>query len=61
MDHTEHKETQSDSDFEAMMKARLDANFSGAQKAPTVSDDRLREMNKRLPAWSLEPPYNFLK
>lgn len=26
-----------------------------------VSDERLREMNKQLPSWSLEPPFSFLK
>lgn len=26
-----------------------------------VSDNRLKEMNKKLPAWSLEPPFGFLK
>lgn len=57
----DQKNTPNDSDFEEMMKARLDANFSGGKKAPAVSDDRLREMSKKLPAWSLEPPYQFLK
>lgn len=26
-----------------------------------VSDERLKEMNKKLPSWSLEPPFSFLK
>ena len=26
-----------------------------------VSDERLKEMNKKLPNWSLEPPFSFLK
>ena len=26
-----------------------------------ISDERLKEMNKKLPEWSLEPPYSFLK
>lgn len=49
-------------DFEAMMEQRLQANFADAGKAKTdVSNERLREMNKKLPSWSLEPPYNFLR
>ena len=49
-------------DFEAMMEQRLQANFAEAGKAGTdVSNERLKEMNKKLPSWSLEPPYSFLR
>lgn len=49
-------------DFETMMEERLQANFAGAGKGNTdVSNERLKEMNKKLPSWSLEPPYNFLR
>ena len=34
---------------------------SGGGKGYDVSDERLREMNKRLPAWNLEPPFSALK
>ena len=26
-----------------------------------MSDDRLREVEKSLPSWSLEPPFSYLK
>ena len=30
-------------------------------KVTSVSNDKLKEMNKKLPAWSLEPPFSFFK
>lgn len=49
-------------DFETMMEQRLQANFTDVGKANAdVSNERLKEMNKKLPSWSLEPPYNFLR
>ena len=49
-------------DFETMMEHRLQANFTDVGKANAdVSNERLKEMNKQLPSWSLEPPYNFLR
>ena len=58
---TEEKNPQID-DFEAMMEARIRENFNTpAQSGASASNDRLREMNKKLPSWSLEPPYSFLK
>ena len=49
-------------DFEAMMEARIRENFNTpAQSGASASNERLREMNKKLPSWSLEPPYSFLK
>ena len=49
-------------DFEAMMEERIRQNFSApAQAGASASNERLREMNKKLPSWSLEPPYSFLK
>ncbi|MDO4623172.1 MAG: hypothetical protein Q4B22_09485 [Eubacteriales bacterium] len=49
-------------DFETMMEQRIQQNFSeaGGPKAE-VSNARLKEMNKKLPSWSLEPPYSFLR
>ena len=51
-----------DIEFEQMMEQRIRDNFS----TPTadgvqISDERLREMSKKRPDWSLEPPYSFLK
>lgn len=49
-------------DFEQMMEQRIRDNFAAPQKENAgFSDERLKEMNKKLPAWSLEPPFNFLK
>ena len=51
-----------DLEFEQMMEQRIRDNFAvpGAGKAE-ISDERLKEMSKKLPSWSLEPPYSFLK
>lgn len=49
-------------DFEAMMEQRIQQNFSEAKGPKTdVSNERLKEMSKKLPSWSLEPPYSFLR
>lgn len=49
-------------EFESMMEARIRDEFSRpAESGASASNERLREMNKRLPDWSLEPPYSFLK
>lgn len=53
---------QEEMEFEAMMEQRIQANFADAgQPKADVSNERLKEMNKKLPSWSLEPPYSFLK
>lgn len=58
-----NNESQNTASFEDTMNARMNAYFGAqsGQKASAVTDDRLREMSKKLPAWSLEPPYSFLK
>ena len=49
-------------EFEAMMKQRIQDNFTSPGGANVeISDERLKEMSKKLPEWSLEPPYSFLK
>ena len=54
--------TTQDQDFEAMMEQRIRENFSApAQAGASASNERLKEMNKKLPSWNLEPPYSFLK
>ena len=52
-----------DLDFEAMMQDRMRDNFGTASSdnSQRVTDERLKEMNKKLPAWNLEPPMKFLK
>jgi len=51
-----------DMEFEKMMEQRIRDNFAApnAEKVE-ISDERLKEMSKKLPSWSLEPPYSFLK
>ena len=57
----EQKEMQNQ-DFEEMMEQRIRQNFSApAQAGASASNERLKEMNKKLPPWSLDPPYSFLK
>ncbi len=53
---------QDDADFEEMMEQRIRDNFAVPEKkSDGISDERLKEMNKKLPSWSLEPPFSFLK
>ena len=45
-----------------MMEQRIRDNFAAPNTANVeISDETLKEMSKKLPAWSLEPPYSFLK
>ena len=54
--------TTQDQDFEAMMEQRIRENCSApAQAGASATNERLKEMNKKLPSWNLEPPYSFLK
>ena len=48
-------------DFETMMEQRIQAQMQDKQPRTDASNSRLKEMNKKLPSWSLEPPYNFLR
>lgn len=51
-----------DMEFEKMMEQRIRDNFAApANDDAEISDERLKEMSKKLPSWSLEPPYSFLK
>jgi uncharacterized phage infection (PIP) family protein YhgE len=51
---------QQEDEFAQLMNQRLQ-NISSSEKSGGASDDRLKEMNKKLPDWSLEPPYTYLK
>lgn len=56
------KANNQDMEFEQLMEQRIRDNFAAPANANAeISDERLKEMNKKLPAWSLEPPFNFLK
>lgn len=48
-------------DFESMMAERIQSNFAAETQNLSVTNERLQEMNKKLPDWNLEPPYSFLK
>lgn len=51
-----------DLEFEQMMEQRIRENFASPTNGSVeFSDERLKEMSKKLPDWSLEPPYSFLK
>ena len=45
-----------------VLEARIRENFGSDEMGNyTASSDRLKEMNKKLPTWSLEPPFSYLK
>lgn len=49
-------------DMGDLLEQRIMENFANQDtKTAEVTDERLREMNKKLPEWSLEPPFSFLK
>lgn len=58
----ENKNQNQDNEFEEMMEQRIRDNFATPSSGVTeISDERLKETSKKLPDWSLEPPYSFLK
>ena len=58
----EIKNQNQDVEFEQMMEQRIRENFAAPNNGGMeISDERLKEMSKKLPEWSLEPPYSFLK
>ena len=49
-------------EFGELLEQKIQENFGNSESTQyDVSDDRLKEMNKKLPDWSLEPPFSFLK
>lgn len=49
-------------ELDELLEQRIMENFAqGKSEAPEVSNEKLKEMNKKLPAWSLEPTFGFLK
>lgn len=58
----ENRNNNEEMDFEQMMEQRMQANFASANGGNAfASNERLKEMNKKLPSWSLEPPYSFIR
>jgi len=45
------------------LEQRLFNNFAFNENSnnSAISNEKLNEMSKKLPSWSLEPPYNFIK
>lgn len=59
---TENNNNTQDMEFEQLMEQRIRENFAvPAEGGVEITDERLKEMSKKLPEWSLEPPYSFLK
>ncbi len=51
-----------DMDFGELLEQRMNENTeSDAFKGSDAQDERLREMTKKLPSWSLEPPFGFMR
>lgn len=49
-------------DLGDLLESRIMENYAKDQpESVEVSDERLKEMNKKLPSWSLEPSFGFLK
>lgn len=62
MSEIKNNQANQDVEFEQMMEQRIRNNFTTPDgQNVEISDEHLKEMNKKLPSWSLEPPYNFLK
>lgn len=53
--------TNEDLEFERMMEQKLKNNFGAGTSGTQATEEKLKEMNKKLPSWNLEPPYSFLK
>ena len=56
----ENKIDSKDEAFENMIEDRMNANMADARNLAEVSNPKLRDLNKKLPDWNLEPPYAFL-
>lgn len=50
-----------DLEFEEMMRERFDEEALDSNPLSSINDERLKEMNKKLPDWDLEPPFTYLK
>ena len=52
-----------DLEFEKMVSKKMSTNFGSAPMtaAEEATSERLKEMNKKLPSWNLEPPFTFIK
>lgn len=46
---------------DAMLARNMQQMYGAQNKGYDISDERLTEMEKKLPSWSLEPPFSYLK
>ena len=47
---------------ELSFEERINATFSGANNtSAAATQERLKDVNKKLPSWNLEPPLDFIK
>ena len=44
-----------------MLARNMQQMYGSQTKGYDISDERLVEMEKSLPSWSLEPPFSYLK
>jgi len=54
-------EQEKEVDFEKLLDKRKKDDFITIESSGGSADDRLKEISKKLPSWSLEPPFSFLK
>lgn len=54
---SDNKNNQQDMSLEEKSFANYGA---GNSTAPSANAERLKEVNKKLPSWSLEPPFDFI-
>lgn len=55
---SDNKNNQQELSFEE----RISANFGdGNSFGYTADSERLKDVNKKLPDWNLEPPFDFIK
>lgn len=51
-----------DLEFENLMNEKMQDIYGVSEdNSEKATDERLKEMNKKLPNWNLEPPRKFLK
>lgn len=46
---------------ELSFEQRISANFGGENTTASATKERLKDVNKKLPSWNLEPPLDFIK
>lgn len=46
---------------ELTFEEKLSTNFDGVLSDTSAKAERLKDVNKKLPKWNLEPPMNFIK